>query len=289
MRLRQIPGYLFWRLVLTKPRVFKVLSRLLLPDHEEFVTFGFALVFIHCQQELGLYRAARAASRIRYLHHEMPMLQVLLALVKPHMTFVDCGANVGSWSANVASMSPVIPDLKVIAFEPHPATFARLLKSTERYPNVECHNLALSDCRRRLELAEGAGSQTFGVAKSHFQIKELIHQVDAWPLDNFLVDTTQLLIKIDVEGHEYEVLRGTPHTLASGRVRGLFIDGCDPEYRERIVANLRSHGFDLRDLRTLHPLSENQDRILALGDTVRLSEGDDQIKRNGRVPMPQTC
>jgi FkbM family methyltransferase len=242
MRPRHIPAYLFWRFVLTKPRVFKVLSRLVLPDHEAFVTFGLPRFLSICQQELGLYRAGRAASRIRYLHHEMPMLQILIARPEPHMTFVDCGANVGSWSANVASMAPVIPGLKVTAFEPHPATFTRLRKTMERHPNVECHNLALSDRRRQLELADGAGSQTFGVAKSEFQIEKLTHQVEACPLDDFLPDTTQLLIKIDVEGHEYELLCGAQRTLASGRVRGVFIDGCDPDYRDKIVINLRNHG-----------------------------------------------
>ncbi|HLH77281.1 MAG TPA: FkbM family methyltransferase [Candidatus Binataceae bacterium] len=192
------------------------------------------------------------------------MLMILLSLLEPDATFVDCGANVGAWSANVASMARILPGIKVIAFEPHPDTFARLVKTMASYPDAECHNFALSDRRRQLRLSEGAGSQTFGVARSHFQIERETRMVEARPLDEFLGGRQRIFITIDVEGHEYEVLRGARRTLSSGRVRAVLIDGCDREYRDAIVAEMSQLGFDLRSLHTLRPLGA-EDRILALG------------------------
>jgi FkbM family methyltransferase len=264
MRLKALHDYLLWRLILTRPRVQRVLSRVFFPSREEFVTFGLASVCIHCQEELGVYRIGRATSRLRYLRQEVPMLLAAMAVLEPGAVFVDCGANVGTWCANVAALAPILPGIKILAFEPHPGTFARLTKTMARYSNAECYNVALSDRRRHLELNEGAGSQTFGVAKSNFQIKGRTRVVEARPLDEFLLDRDRLFIKIDVEGHEYEVLSGARQALASGRVRTVLIDGCDPEYRQKIVTDLREFGFVLRDLHTLEPLGADGDRILAL-------------------------
>jgi FkbM family methyltransferase len=260
----RLSDYLLWRTVLTQPRIHRVLSRLLFPNREEFATFGFAPVYIHCQRELGVYRIGRAMHRYRYLREEIPMLMVLLSLLEPEATFVDCGANVGTWAANVASMARILPGIKVLAFEPHPDTFARLTRTMAPYTGVECYNLALSDRRCELQMSEGAGSQTFGVARSHFQIEHEARAVEARPLDEFLGDRQRILIKVDVEGHEYEVLRGARQALSSGRVRAVLIDGCDREYRDKIVAELSELGFGLRDLHTLAPLGAGQDRILAL-------------------------
>lgn len=280
-------SYLLWRLILTRPRAHRLLRRLLFPNRERFITFGVASIFIHCQEESGLYRADRAMVGVPALRDEIPMLLVLASLLEPNSTFVDCGANVGIWSANVAAMGAVLPGVKILAFEPHPVTFARLLKTMQRYSNVECHNVALSNCRRQLELAEGAGSQTFGVPKSHFQIKGHTRMVQARPLDELLVGRCGIMIKVDVEGHEYEVLSGARATLASGRVRAVLLDGCDPPYREKIIADLRGFGFELRNLRTLEPLARGQDRILALrgSSQARFLErplaADDKSTENG--------
>ena len=234
------------------------------PNKEKWVTVGIAPVWIHCQEESGLYRAEKLQARVWAFRNEMPMIMVLMSLLRPHSTFVDCGANVGLWSANVAAMSPIVPGLRVLAFEPHPETFVRLQKTAARFPNLECHNLALSDQRRELELAEGAGSQTFGVPKSHFQISNRLHRVEARPLDDFLGGHERIFIKIDVEGHEYEVLCGARGAMKDGRVQAILIDGCDPPYRQRILDELNSFGFELRDLRSLEPLGPKQDRILAI-------------------------
>jgi hypothetical protein len=68
-----------------------------------------------------------------------------------------------------------------------------------------------------------------------------------------------LILKIDVEGHERQVLEGASGLFEARRVKAVYLD----EYRDRgVVDFLRERGFTFYDGRTLEP--GVTDQLLAL-------------------------
>src|SRR5258708_39102353 len=100
-------------------------------------------------------------------------------------------------------------------------------------------------------MAEGASSLTFGVPGSRFNKGGRTVKVDAVPLDKYLADHDDIIMKIDVEQHEYEVLIGATRAIKEGRVRAIMIDGF-PERTADLIHQLMTTNrfavFNVRDL-----------------------------------------
>ena len=64
-------------------------------------------------------------------------------------------------------------------------------------------------------------------------------------------------MKIDVEGHEYEVLRGAEEIFAAKRVKAVYVDGYDDP---RLLEFLRSRNFRFFNGRTMQPISAGNTR-----------------------------
>jgi len=258
-------GYLVWRLILKNPRLRLKLQGWLYPHRTEFAQILGAGVFIDTQKELGYYRAARIVRSNIVTWQEAPKLLALMTQIRAGTTFVDCGANVGLWSAQVGRMSTILPDLQVLAFEANPDTFTRLQRTCEALPGVRCFNVALSDAPRTLDMVGGAASGVFGIHQSEFQIAGEVQKIQARPLDDFLgEDLTDLVLKVDVEGHELEVVKGAAKALARGAVRAILIDGILEASRTELLALLTGHGFRLYDCDSLTPHVGDGDRVLAI-------------------------
>lgn len=258
-------GYLVWRFILKNPRFRLVLQGLLYPHRTEFAKILGANVFIDTQKELGYYRASRIVRSNIVTLQEAPKQLALMTQIRAGTTFVDCGANVGLWSAQVGRMATIVPDLHVLAFEANPDTFARLQRTCAALPGVRCFNVALSDKARMLDMVGGAASGVFGVHESEFQIGDQVQQIQAVPLDDFLgEELTDLVLKVDVEGHELEVVKGAAKALARGAVRAILLDGILDRSRAELLALLAGHGFRLYDGDSLQPHSGDGDRVLAI-------------------------
>ncbi len=139
--------------------------------------------------------------------------------LKPGQVFYDIGANVGFFSLLGARL--VGPAGRVCAFEPYPA-HARAIRhnaALNGFANVEVFEAAVSSAAGRAELLPGDGPSTHRLAGAGAAPPGSLN-VEQVSVDD-LVAAGRLrgpdFIKIDVEGHEIEVLRGLARTAARFR------------------------------------------------------------------------
>ena len=123
---------------------------------------------------------------------------------------IDIGANVGVWSYWLSKYAK-----QVESFEPNPKVFNAL--KNIKIKNVNSYNIALSNKTGSVDLLIPKSSKGFsnqGASLSSIKVKgeHKSISIEAKRLDeyNFLdVD----FIKIDVEGHEHEVIEGARETI----------------------------------------------------------------------------
>ncbi|URD61983.1 FkbM family methyltransferase [Sphingomonas sp. KRR8] len=142
-------------------------------------------------------------------------LPLLVKLCRPREVFLDVGAHIGSVIAEVQHQCPTA---HIEAFEAIPEKAEKLRR---RFPGVAIHSCALS---------EDAGSVTFYVDTEESGYSSLAERphgkkivVSKCRLDS-LVDRADL-IKIDVEGAELGVLRGSDKLIERSRPTIMFESG----------------------------------------------------------------
>lgn len=126
--------------------------------------------------------------------------------VKPNDTFVDVGANIGTYSVTMAKKG-----LQVYSFEPIRSNFdvlERNISDNGSKESVIAYNLALGDKARTAEIIynpreHGEGSLVQDIPGG---VKE---EVNVKKLDDLSIKPrNKCFMKIDVEGFEYQVLLG---------------------------------------------------------------------------------
>jgi len=143
---------------------------------------------------------------------EWSELEAIFDFLKPlheHFTrslALDIGANIGNHSIYFSRYFKAVH-----AFEPHPLTYRLLDINASLYRGIIIHNYALSDSCGNAHLHENPTN--LGGSRIE-QIKEGTINITLKKLDD--LDFTKediALIKMDVEGHEANVLRGGVKTL----------------------------------------------------------------------------
>jgi len=116
---------------------------------------------------------------------------------------VDVGANIGNHSLYFAKYFQ-----NVASFEPHPLNFKLLEVNTASISNIQVFPYALGSALGKAVIQEMEGNM--GSSSLHRKDNELGRwEVDVQVLDSWThVFSAVSLIKIDTEGHEFEVLRG---------------------------------------------------------------------------------
>ena len=148
------------------------------------------------------------------LKDEVKAIRNIVLLLKPEsFVFLDIGANLGHYSLELKKN---FPNHKIIAFEPSPATFDKLLVNVGKNSGIVCVNSALSDFNGMSELF--FNEPLSGLASlskrdlSRFGISfDLSERVKVQTLENYLIQNKlhgPFILKIDVEGHELKVLNG---------------------------------------------------------------------------------
>ncbi len=167
--------------------------------------------------------------------------------------FFDVGANIGLYTWEVSKISP---HRKILAFEPDPENIKLLQKtlSVANLQNLEICKCALSNrVSEVLFFQDSLTSATGCVAgKDKPWIEQYLNssaneiRVKTNTLDSVISDDNNpSLIKIDVEGHEVEVLEGGRNTLI--KIKPLLILESFPPKQRTILSILKELGYKLID------------------------------------------
>jgi FkbM family methyltransferase len=235
----------FWILMFRYPRLRIQLTRLFVPARELDVQIFGAPLHISARDEIGLWRAAKMADENIIFRDEAASLLNLALLLRPGDVFVDVGANVGLYSSVLSRYRSLFPETKYVAIEANPDT-ARRLQQSVAGREVTVMNLGASDRATELAFEPGVTSGVFKVAdpgQTNGATKISCERLDALPLPE-----GDLVVKIDVEGHELPVLKGASRLFEEQRIKVVYLDGYSSQ---EIPSLLRDYGFDFFDGRTL--------------------------------------
>jgi len=203
---------------------------------------------------------------------------VLVKNLRPGMTVVDAGANVGYFT--LIACNAVGREGRVFAFEPDPETYEMLFRSVEMngFRQIcQCHRMALSSSRgkaRFYRFSQHFGGNSLwhrGGATTEFGDKVSEVEVDTIPFDEFAESAGIRgridLIKIDTEGSEAHVLQGMQKTLAANpnivllcefNAEHIRSSNCDPE---TAADSLLENGFKFRIIHydgSIRPISRTE-------------------------------
>jgi FkbM family methyltransferase len=158
-------------------------------------------------------------------------------LIDPGELVLDVGANVGYLTSLAAARAGT--GGRVMAFEPHPVVFELLSANIARWnggqvAEVQAQQLALSDHAGTAELNAGHSFHAnMGLssleASTGTTAEDVLVPVEVKRLDEVIGAEQRVgLLKIDVEGHEPGVLRGSRQLLESGTIRDVIFEDHHP-------------------------------------------------------------
>lgn len=165
---------------------------------------------------------------------------------------VDLGANAGFFSCRVSESAR-----RIIAYEPHPGNFAQLERNTASRDNIESVPEAVGGRTETLRLYRPRDEGLTGAPSTFREMDNLLSEkydeIPAVTLEDLFVRheiNACDLLKIDVEGKEYDILHEAGDDVLSRihRIHGEYhnVEPDNPRTRiEHFVAFLRSKGFEV--------------------------------------------
>lgn len=139
----------------------------------------------------------------------------------------DVGANIGGYTVEVCNI--LKEKVIVHAFEPSVFTFKNLKKNTESLKNVRINNFGLSSKLSKQTLySNKTGSSLASIYQrnlDHFNIEmNQKEEILLDTLDNYCNKEQIALIdflKLDIEGHELDALKGASKLLSEGKIKAI--------------------------------------------------------------------
>ena len=173
---------------------------------------------------------------------------------------LDIGANLGSYVVPLAKQHP---HLQFEAFEAQRIIYYQLCANTflNRLSNVYAHNVGISNEMRVTsyvlpnyaeETNIGAFSIDFDTRAKDYEVKTegVTERMPIINLDSMQYEKVRL-IKIDVEGHELQVLQGAEYTLAENGMPPIIFEAWTwkfPEKRQAVFDHLESLGYEITQI-----------------------------------------
>lgn len=194
----------------------RVLAKLLLPDPRGAVVvdtrYGFKII-------VDPVAGKDLESSVYYFGtYEAGTLHIMQKCLREGDVFFDIGSNIGVMSLFASQL--VGEQGKIYAFEPDPDTFAILRDNLKLNENgrVQPENLALGESNGTASLFQNRGINRGASSLINSQENSNIVTVNTEKLDDFVSRNKPgkiKLLKIDVEGWEFEVLKGARQLLSS--------------------------------------------------------------------------
>ena len=178
----------------------------------------FVVPFVNKSKLLASRGMFAATGNIYLGLQEFEEMSFLLHYLRPGDTFVDVGANIGSYTM----LASAVTGAKTIAFEPVSTEFSALEA-----------NVALNDIKNLVDLRKTAvGSKTgtvnftkgWGAGSKIIRDDEEGTSTSITTLDAAIDDKNIRLIKVDVEGFESEVIKGALRVLSGPSPLALIIE-----------------------------------------------------------------
>jgi FkbM family methyltransferase len=178
--------------------------------------------------------------------YELEEIDLIKKYLKPGMTVLDIGANIGYLTLLMSNL--VGPEGHVYSFEPNPTIYSRLGDNIGINPDLDdgritTEKIALGASEDKMEFYcpinghEGVG----GLQDTKRAPLDKVIEVKVNTLDNFVlehnIDRIDF-IKMDVEGGEFDVIRGAKNTLKKMNPIILF---------EATELNTAPYGYKVKD------------------------------------------
>ncbi len=201
--------------------------------------------------------------------YERDLISATLPLVNPDEAFFDVGANVGFYALHAAR---VMQTGCVYAFEPEAENFARLQRNCELNGfegRMKLHMLAMSDTVGRARFFKCNRNSGWGNLEGFPDVLDSEVEVETTTIDDFC-DRERInrigFLKIDVEGHEPEVVAGASRMLGEKRIGYVFA--------EYVGCRLPSFGRSFRDFLSLFSQVGYQPDAASLPLVAAISRGE---------------
>jgi FkbM family methyltransferase len=179
--------------------------------------------------------------------YELPTIRHIRSFLTPGAVCIDVGAQMGYLSLAMATSAG--RQTAVHAFEPEDINAARFRENMalNNIQNVQLHREAVSNIEGTLHLflSKTANAGTHSTLYNERTVTEESIQIPATTLDAFARATNLPrldLIKVDVEGAEFEVIQGADSVLRTYRPR-VILELCDRLQIERGLSSRQIKEF----------------------------------------------
>ena len=179
--------------------------------------------------------------------HEQDEMAFLLKTIARDEVFVDVGANVGSYTLIASG----VKGAKGIVFEPVPETYLRLMRNlrlNDLTTRVKAYNRGVSSMGGKLRFITNMNCENHVVDVDVENTLEFL-EIEVVKLDDiFSAGPSPHVMKIDVEGHEENVLEGAHSVLANRDLNIVimevnFLFGCMKKHECAAVRIMLDNGF----------------------------------------------
>jgi len=202
------------------------------------------------------------SNAVRSGGYEKELQELSSKLLEGHTEGIvlDIGANLGSY---VVPLARHHAHLQFEVFEPQRIVYYQLCANIflNRLSNVHAHQVGISSTQMvqsyvlpnyAEETNIGAFSIDFDTRANNYEVKSegFVERMRIIPLDMMQYEKVRL-IKIDVEGHELQVLHGAEHTLRENNYPPIIFEAWTwkfPEKRQAVFAHLESLGYEITQI-----------------------------------------
>lgn len=252
---------------LRKTNFFRLLLKSNL-NQPKFCNLGF-------KHKVALRPLTHASIRWRRKTTESNIRKILQSVVhlldkkKDEGCFLDVGANIGIYTWEVRNYSP---NRKIIAFEPDPNNFD-LLQMTLQHSDLKNINilpLGLSSVSIKATFLQDDLTSATGTLET--ENKPWVEQYLNGSAKKIFVNTTTIdevitnpptpsFVKIDVEGHELEVLQGAKKIL--NQEKPVLLVESFPPKQKKVIRYLQNIDYQIFDADRTSPVSEKTHNLFA--------------------------